>query len=372
MPTERKRSVTRLLPRWAAVAGLAACLGIVGCTSNAMPPRGVSLDDLGLTATPLLSMAEIFPETEGPHHVLELGTAPETPGELRIVSSHGVAWVDPFGHLLRWVAFEGPDFLFPAGSMTLKTGDMGFVGLVGDAFTAGGGQGRVVIFGADGEIEQQYSSGYASHFLATDLSGDPAAEIVVESARGTTLTAYDLENRQLWVSETDVHVSALEAVERRDGGARAVAVYLYPVDDAAEVRILDGADGKVLDAWPAPVAGGFEASPTRHDQTGLLFLVGEELLIYGLDGELLERLPAPSAGSFADLESRLLPDGRRVTLSTGDGSLFGHMLVVHDREGQMVYRRVERERAYGLEVVTAGSQTTIYYGAGGTVWALRE
>jgi hypothetical protein len=316
-------------------------------------------------------MAEVFPETGGPHHVLEIGTEPEAPGELRVVGSHGVAWVDPSGRLLRWAAFEGPEFVFPAVSTRLETGEIGFVGLVGDAFTAGGGQGRVVVYGADGGIDQEYPSGYASQFLAVNLIGDPATEIVVEAAGGTAMSAHDLESRRLWTSETNAHIADLEAVDRNDSGSHAVAVYLYPVGDAAEVRILDGTDGEVLDAWPAPVAGGIDASPTRHAQTGLLLLIEDELLVYGVDGTVLERLATPSAGSFADLESLLLEDGRRVTLATGDGSLFGHMLVIHDREGQLIYRHVERGRAYGLEVVSTASRTAIYYGVGDTVWVLR-
>lgn len=356
---------------WSPLASTSVLLGLTACVSISLPPRGVSVDHLELAAEPVVSMAETFPESEGLQHVLEITDEPAT-AEIRVVGSHGVVWLDRTGSLTRWVAFEGSERVFPVRSFDAG-GEVGYVGLIGRSFSSGrdAGRGTVVVFDADGRRRSELPADYASAFFPANLTPGPAREIAVESILGRAFHVFGLDGRRLHMIAADGDITRTFPTDSDGDGRSEVAIYTYPVGDAAHVQILDSTSGRALYSWPAPILGGFVPGATSWGRSGILALVGEELRIYGFGGEVLETAPFPDGDRFADLESLLLPDGRRVTLATGDGSLYGHTLLIHGQDGGILYHRVERNRAHGLAAATSPLGTTIYYGVGDTVWALR-
>lgn len=318
------------------LAGISA--GGLGCGIGRHPP------DLGIQRGETSVGHEVVIELDATLSDRILDVRAGDRGELLLLTSERAIQHLVGADIADQTPFPEANSLFPARIVDGSSGlPAGYVGLATS-------EPCLLLLDTSGRRVGCYPSNSSGEFVVADLTGDGRDEIVVETADGKGIAAYERSGRRLWAVDASGYVTALEALGVSEGDNVELVLHIYPGRQGREsgTYLVVTRDGRVKHEWSGSPIGDLEATPWRSEASSFLTLDDDAIAISSSSGERIQAVPVPDAGRFRELRAVELLSGDRVVLATGGGYWPYHLVAVFTADGDLIYHEVGEERAYGL------------------------
>jgi hypothetical protein len=220
-------------------------------------------------------------------------------------------------------------------------------------------------FDREGEIylQRDLPIGVLYEFAVGDVTGDARREIVVPGENGKTDGALllDDEGRLIRNFRTEHYLTAWATVDIDGDGKHELVLYGWPNEARDGTFEVFRGSGERVQKWDAPGfrQRDFTVVPARDGTASILGIsVAENTLVWrAFDGRIVEQLRVPFVGCFKFIHQEEIGDGTRVFLLSGGGYNQNHMVVVVDRNGELVYQEIGDGHAEAIHVPDLGRDT---------------